>query len=91
MAYKMIFRCWRIGFTVGEIIEIHDSKRIPLSRCQIERRWRKKDLSLLWCSLSHGFVDNYIFDGKYLLLGEDGTVVDDANTYSAICVGDNSG
>ena len=23
-------------------------------------------------------VDNYIFDGKYLLLGEDGTVVDDA-------------
>ena len=24
------------------------------------------------------FVDNYIFDGKYLLLGEDGTVVDDA-------------
>ena len=24
------------------------------------------------------FVDDYIFDGKYLLLGEDGTVVDDA-------------
>ena len=24
------------------------------------------------------YVDNYIFDGKYLLLGEDGTVVDDA-------------
>lgn len=23
------------------------------------------------------YVDNYIFDGKYLLLGEDGTVVDD--------------
>lgn len=24
------------------------------------------------------YVDNFIFDGKYLLLGEDGTVVDDA-------------
>lgn len=24
------------------------------------------------------FVDDYIFDGKYLLLGEDGTVVDNA-------------
>lgn len=24
------------------------------------------------------YVDEYIFDGKYLLLGEDGTVVDDA-------------
>lgn len=67
---------WRIG-TVGEIIEIHDSKRIPLSgadRTKIE----KKIYPYYGAASLMDFVDNYIFDGKYLLLGEDGTVVDDA-------------
>ena len=67
---------WRIG-TVGEIIEIHDSKRIPLSgadRSKVE----KKIYPYYGAASLMDFVDNYIFDGKYLLLGEDGTVVDDA-------------
>ena len=67
---------WRIG-TVGEIIEIHDSKRIPLSgadRSKIE----KKIYPYYGAASLMDLVDNYIFDGKYLLLGEDGTVVDDA-------------
>ena len=44
---------WRIG-TVGEIIELHDSKRVLMD-----------------------YVDDYLFDGIYLLLGEDGTVIDE--------------
>ena len=67
---------WRIG-TVGEIIEIHDSKRIPLSgakRMKIE----KKIYPYYGAASLMDYVDNYLFDGKYLLLGEDGTVVDDA-------------
>ena len=67
---------WRIG-TVGEIIEIHDSKRIPLSGAD-RAKMEKKIYHYYGAASLMDFVDNYIFDGKYLLLGEDGTVVDDA-------------
>ena len=67
---------WRIG-TVGEIIEIHDSKRIPLSGAD-RAKMVKKIYPYYGAASPMDFVDNYIFDGKYLLLGEDGTVVDDA-------------
>lgn len=67
---------WRIG-TVGEIIEIHDSKRIPLSGAD-RMKMEKKIYPYYGAASFMDFVDNYIFDGKYLLLGEDGTVVDDA-------------
>lgn len=67
---------WRIG-TVGEIIEIHDSKRIPLSSAD-RAKMEKKIYPYYGAASLMDFVDNYIFDGKYLLLGEDGTVVDDA-------------
>lgn len=67
---------WRVG-TVGEIIEIHDSKRIPLSGAE-RAKMEKKIYPYYGAASVMDFVDNYIFDGKYLLLGEDGTVVDDA-------------
>lgn len=67
---------WRIG-TVGEIIELHDSKRIPLSGA-VRVKMEKKIYPYYGAASLMDYVDNYIFDGKYLLLGEDGTVVDDA-------------
>ena len=67
---------WRIG-TVGEIIEIHDSKRIPLSGAD-RMKMEKKIYPYYGAASLMDYIDNYIFDGKYLLLGEDGTVVDDA-------------
>lgn len=67
---------WRLG-TVGEIIEIHDSKRIPLSGAQRDKMGEKIYPYYGAASLMD-YVDEYIFDGKYLLLGEDGTVVDNA-------------
>lgn len=67
---------WRIG-TVGEIIEIHDSKRIPLSGAD-RMKMEKKIYPYYGAASLMDYVDNYIFDGKFLLLGEDGTVVDDA-------------
>ena len=67
---------WRVG-TVGEIIEIHDSKRIPLSGAK-RAKMGKKLYPYYGAASLVDFVDDYIFDGKYLLLGEDGTVVDDA-------------
>lgn len=67
---------WRVG-TVGEIIEVHDSKRIPLSGSE-RTKMQTKVYPYYGAASCMDFVDNYIFDGKYLLLGEDGTVVDDA-------------
>lgn len=65
---------WRIG-TVGDVIEIHDSKRIPLSGAQ-RAKMENRIYPYYGAASLMDFVDNYIFDGKYLLLGEDGTVVD---------------
>lgn len=67
---------WYKG-TVEDIIEIHDSKRIPLSG-QARQKMEKKTYPYYGAASLMDYVDNYIFDGKYLLLGEDGTVVDAA-------------
>ena len=64
---------WRLG-TVSEIIELHDSKRIPLS--SRERTNLAKIYPYYGATSVMDYVDRYLFDGIYLLLGEDGTVVD---------------
>lgn len=64
---------WRLG-TVSEIIELHDSKRIPLS--SRERANLAKIYPYYGATSVMDYVDRYLFDGTYLLLGEDGTVVD---------------
>ena len=64
---------WHEG-TVSEIIELHDSQRIPLlSR---ERADLAKIYPYYGATSVMDYVDRYLFDGIYLLLGEDGTVVD---------------
>ena len=65
---------WRIG-TVGEIIELHDSKRVPLSGS--ERDKMEKIYPYYGATSLMDYVDDYLFDGIYLLLGEDGTVIDE--------------
>lgn len=65
---------WHAG-TVSEIIELHDSKRIPLS--SREREKLDKIYPYYGATSVMDYVDRYLFDGIYLLLGEDGTVVDD--------------
>jgi type I restriction enzyme S subunit len=65
---------WNLG-TVSEIIELHDSKRIPLS--SRERADLNKIYPYYGATSVMDYVDRYLFDGIYLLLGEDGTVVDD--------------
>lgn len=76
---QAIFKNWfinsdyRLG-TVSEIIEYHDSKRIPLSSC--ERSKLTKIYPYYGATSVMDYVDRYIFDGVYLLLGEDGTVTD---------------
>ena len=64
---------WHLG-TVGDIIQFHDSKRVPLSGS--ERDKMEKIYPYYGATSLMDYVDNYLFDGIYLLLGEDGTVVD---------------
>lgn len=64
---------WHVG-TLNEAIVLHDSQRIPLSNS--ERAKMKKLYPYYGATAMMDYVDNYIFDGTYLLLGEDGTVMD---------------
>lgn len=64
---------WKVG-TVSEIIVLHDSKRIPLSSQQREKM--EKKYPYYGATSLMDYVDNYLFDGIFLLLGEDETVVD---------------
>ena len=63
---------WRKG-KLGEIIELHDSKRIPLSGN--ERAKMEKIYPYYGAASLMDYVNNYLFDGIFLLLGEDGTVI----------------
>lgn len=66
---------WHIG-TVRDIIDLHDSKRIPLSSRERDKM-TMKIYPYYGATSVMDHVEAYIFDGCYLLLGEDGTVIDD--------------
>lgn len=63
---------------LGNIIEIYDSKRVPLSNS--ERAGMEKLYPYYGAASLMDYVDDYIFDGTYLLLGEDGSVVSERGT-----------
>lgn len=65
---------WKIG-KVRDIIELHDSKRIPLSSRERDKMTEKK-YPYYGATSVMDYVSDYIFDGCYLLLAEDGTVID---------------
>lgn len=60
--------------TLGEYITLYDNKRVPLSAME---RAKKQDGVLYpyyGAATIMDYVNDYIFDGEYILLGEDGTV-----------------
>ena len=65
---------WR-ATTLGDVIEIHDSKRVPLSSQQ--RAKRRGPFPYYGATSIMDYVDEYLFDGVYLLVGEDGSVIND--------------
>ena len=64
---------WR-NVSLKEVVSIHDSKRIPLSGQ--EREKRKGPYPYYGAAALMDAVDGYLFDGVYLLTGEDGSVAD---------------
>jgi type I restriction enzyme S subunit len=64
---------WEDG-VLGDAIEIFDHLRIPLSKLE---RDKKKDGQLFpyyGAAQIMDYINEYLFDGEYILLGEDGTV-----------------
>jgi len=64
---------WTLG-KLGDVIVNYDRKRIPLSSS--ERETRKGSYPYYGATSIMDYVDDYIFDGTYVLMGEDGTVID---------------
>ena len=61
--------------SVGEISNCLDSQRVPLS--SKEREDIKGDIPYYGATEIMDYVNNYIFDGDYILLAEDGSIMDD--------------
>jgi len=65
---------WKVS-TLKDVVTIHDSKRIPLSGR--ERKQRSGPYPYYGAASIMDYIDNYIFDGVYVLMGEDGSVIDE--------------
>jgi type I restriction enzyme S subunit len=63
---------WKMD-ELGEVVAIHDSKRVPLSGR--ERSQRNGPYPYYEATSVMDYVDDYLFDGIYVLVGEDGSVV----------------
>ena len=64
---------WEVT-NIGKITANFDSRRIPLS--QNERNSMKGDIPYYGATGVMDYVDQFIFDGQYVLIAEDGSVVD---------------
>ncbi|WP_294744049.1 restriction endonuclease subunit S [uncultured Prevotella sp.] len=67
----MIPKGWRVG-SLFDVAEIFDKKRKPLSGK--ERENMDKIYPYYGATSCMDYVDNYLFDGIYTLIGEDGSV-----------------
>ncbi|QKD44164.1 restriction endonuclease subunit S [Alicycliphilus denitrificans] len=61
--------------SLKEVCSIFDSKRVPLSGA--ERAKRRGPYPYYGAAALMDYVDDYLFDGIYLLTGEDGSVADE--------------
>jgi type I restriction enzyme, S subunit len=58
---------------LGDVIDVFDSKRVPLS--SIERAKRPGPYPYFGAAQVFDYIDDFIFDGEFILMGEDGSVV----------------
>jgi type I restriction enzyme S subunit len=64
---------WEVKL-LSEFVNCFDNKRIPLS--SQERALRKGDYPYYGAASLMDYIDDYLFDGVYVLMGEDGSVTD---------------
>ena len=65
----------RTEVLLGDIVELEDAKRIPLN--SRDRARHKGPYPYYGATAIMDYVDDYLFDGIRILLGEDGTVISD--------------
>ncbi len=65
---------WSVA-SLSNAVNIYDSKRIPLSN--MERENKKGKYPYYGATSVMDYIDDYIFDGEYILLAEDGSVMDE--------------
>ena len=58
------------GVALGDLVEVHDSRRVPLSK--IARAGRQGPYPYLGAQGVIDHIDDFIFDGEFLLVAEDG-------------------
>jgi len=61
---------------LGDIVKLEDSKRVPLN--SRDRDARKGPYPYYGATSIMDYVDDYLFDGIRVLLGEDGSVIDES-------------
>lgn len=67
---------WEVG-KLGDVISIYDSKRIPVSSMERAKMKIGQLYPYYGAATIMDYVNQYIFDGEYILMGEDGTVQTD--------------
>lgn len=65
---------WNVT-TLSSVVAIHDHKRIPLN--SRERATRKGPYPYYGANGIMDYIDDYLFTGIYILVGEDGSVIDE--------------
>src|SRR5690606_24525574 len=65
---------WNVT-TLSSVVAIHDHKRIPLN--SRERATRKGPYPYYGANGIMDYIDDYLFTGIYVLVGEDGSVIDE--------------
>ena len=63
---------------LGVVAENYDRKRVPLS--VLDRDQRRGEFPYYGAAGILDYIDDYLFDGRYLLMGEDGTVITERGT-----------
>ncbi|WP_462346417.1 restriction endonuclease subunit S [Alloprevotella tannerae] len=62
--------------TLENVCNIHDNKRKAINATERAQRTKGKDISKLFpyfgATGQAGYIDEYLIDGRYILLGEDG-------------------
>lgn len=64
---------WEVG-TLGDVIDIFDNQRIPLSKMERDKKKNGVLYPYYGAAQIMDYINDYIFDGEYILMGEDGTV-----------------
>jgi type I restriction enzyme S subunit len=64
---------WKVN-KLNDIVDCFDNKRVPLS--SMERNVRKGIYPYYGAASLMDYIDDYLFEGVYILMGEDGSVTD---------------